>query len=295
MLEVRQFRFTPILGWSASRYDTFQRCKRQYYYQYYGKHDPEIPRDRIDRLKGMTSVPLEVGSLVHDAIAAILNRLLKSGAPIDRQRFDGFVEKRTGLVCRGKTFSEVHYAEAEAVLPEDLLPAIRGCLETFLGSERYDWISTKARESRDEWLVEPPGFGEARLDGMKVYCKVDFLFIVDGRVVIVDWKTGKRDDEKHGKQMLGYGAWAMHHLGRPASDIDAIVAYLKPEYAEVRTQPTDEELREFVGRIRAETEEMYGYCHDVPENVPRAKESFPLTESTGLCRYCNFRELCDRI
>ncbi len=295
MLEVHRFPYTAILGWSASRYDTYRRCKRQYYYQYYAKHDPELPRERVEKLKKLTSMPLEVGSIVHDTVAAILNRLLKSGAAIDRKRFDEFVEKRTALVCRGRTFSEVYYVEQEAVEPEDILPKIQACLETFLGSERYAWVVSKARENRDEWIVEPPGYGESRLDGMKVYCKVDFLFVVDDRVVILDWKTGKRDDEKYAKQMLGYGAWAMHHLNRPAADIDTYVAYLRPEYEELHVRPTEAQLTGFVERIRSETDEMYALCRDVPENLPVEKEAFPMTENENLCRFCNYRELCDRV
>jgi hypothetical protein len=39
---------------------------------------------------------------------------------------------------------------------------------------------------------------------------------------------------------------------------------------------------------------MYKYCQDVEDNVPLAKVEFPMTDNLILCRYCNFRELCDR-
>ena len=38
---LKQFEFTPILGWSASRYDTFKSCQRRYYYTYYAKYDSQ--------------------------------------------------------------------------------------------------------------------------------------------------------------------------------------------------------------------------------------------------------------
>lgn len=40
-MNIQTFKFTSILGWSASRYDTFTQCKRKYYYQYYGQYDQE--------------------------------------------------------------------------------------------------------------------------------------------------------------------------------------------------------------------------------------------------------------
>ena len=37
MAEIKQFPFTPILGWSSTRYDMFSLCRRRYFYHYYGK------------------------------------------------------------------------------------------------------------------------------------------------------------------------------------------------------------------------------------------------------------------
>jgi hypothetical protein len=37
MSPVKQFPYTPILGWSMSRFNLFSICKRKYYYHYYNK------------------------------------------------------------------------------------------------------------------------------------------------------------------------------------------------------------------------------------------------------------------
>ena len=42
MSPIKRFPFTSILGWSATRYETFSICKRKYYYQYYSKYDREV-------------------------------------------------------------------------------------------------------------------------------------------------------------------------------------------------------------------------------------------------------------
>jgi hypothetical protein len=295
MLKIRRYEFTPILGWSMSRYEIFSNCKRLYYYQYYAKFDPDYPRVKIDDLKNLTSIPLEVGNIVHDTISTVLRRLLKSNNEIDRERFQEFVERTAIQNCRNKTFFEVYYSEVDSVEPADLLPPIEECLITFLDSSRFAWVRDKAIGSKHDWLIEPPGYGEARIEGMKVYCKVDFLFIVDGRIVILDWKTGKHHEEKHGRQLLGYSTWAAHHLNASAKDIDAIIAYLRPSYEEVKLSPSDSDLSEFAGQIHSETERMYSFCRDVQENVPLDKESFSMTNRLAFCKYCNFKELCDRV
>ena len=96
-MEIKAFGFTPILGWSFSRYDTFSDCKRRYYYQYYGKYDPQYKRDKIDFLKGLTSIPMEIGIISHDVIQSVLERLLKSTAPIDTEKLEGYLQEMNGV------------------------------------------------------------------------------------------------------------------------------------------------------------------------------------------------------
>ena len=63
--------------------------------------------------------------------------------------------------------------------------------------KRFKWIKDTAISAKDNWIIEPSGYGESRLDGMKLYCKVDFLIPFDGRIVILEWKTGKKNEENH--------------------------------------------------------------------------------------------------
>jgi ATP-dependent helicase/DNAse subunit B len=92
LMMLKQFPFTPILGWSVSRFDTFSYCKRKYFYSYYGKSDKEFPFTKISQLKALTSEALTIGSLAHDVIEAILKRLQKSTDVIDEARMKGFVK-----------------------------------------------------------------------------------------------------------------------------------------------------------------------------------------------------------
>lgn len=292
---IRRFEYTPLLGWSISRYDTFKLCKRQYFYQYYAKHDMEFDTGKINTLKNLTSVPLEIGNIAHEVIKTLLERLQKTARPIERDRFLEYVERKTLEISKGKTFAEVYYKEADSIDPEtEILPRVRSALVNLIDGPRLDWLMEEAIETKDDWVIEPEGFGECRIDGQKAYCKVDFLFPVGDEIHIYDWKTGKRDDKKHGKQMRGYVTWAQFHYGVDYTKIKPTVAYLWPEYEERTVELNDFDIEDFADRIREETDEMYEYCVDVERNLPQPKKEFPKTDNLKICAWCNFRELCGR-
>ncbi|REJ77501.1 MAG: PD-(D/E)XK nuclease family protein [Acidobacteria bacterium] len=292
---VLSFPYTPKLGWSISRFDTFKMCKRQYYYQYYGKFDREFDLLRINTLKGLTSVPLEIGNIAHEVIKTLLERLQVTAKPIDRDRFLSYTDKETLRISTGKNFSEVYYKEIDSIEPrEAILPRVHLALTNLLDHERLEWLMKEAITEKDDWVIEPDGYGECRIDGQKAYCKVDFLFPVGREIHIYDWKTGKRDDKKHGKQMRGYVTWAHYHYGIDYDRIKPTVAYLLPEYKERSIQIDQDDIEVFADRIREESEEMYEFCEDVEENVPRPKEVFQMTDNLKICAWCNYRELCGR-
>lgn len=292
---VRKFDYTPLLGWSISRYDTFKLCKRQYYYQYYPKSDTEFGPRKIYTLRDLTSVPLEIGNIAHEVIKTLLERLQKTAKPIERDRFLEYTEKKTRDLSRNKVFSEVYYKAADAIDPEtQILPRVIAALSNLIDGPRLPWLMEEAIEKKDEWVIEPDGYGECRIDGQKAYCKVDFLFPVGGEIHIYDWKTGKRDDIKHSKQLRGYVTWAHFHYGADYTRIKPTVAYLLPEYEERSVELNEFDIEDFADRIRSETEEMYEYCDDVQQNLPLPKEHFEMTENLKICAYCNYRELCGR-
>ena len=291
---LKKFEYTDILGWSVSRYDVFRLCRRKYYYTYYAKYDPVHTRKKIDFLKNMTSIALEIGNIVHDMNKAILERFRKSENPVDRKKFAGYVRNETDKYCRSKTFMEVYYKEIPEISIEEIYDKAMVSLSNFLNSPRFDWLLRKALVSKDRWVIEPPGYGETRIDGMKAYCKVDFLFPVEEKMYIMDWKTGKPDNDKHSRQLLGYASWAAYHFGTDPENIIPIIAYLSPEYREIQIPITEADIRDFSESVKSQTQEMYEFCINISENIPKSKELFTMTEHKIFCDYCNFRELCGK-
>lgn len=291
VLNIRGFEYTPILGWSVSRYNTFSSCKRQYFYEYYAKYDKEYPRHKINKLKDLTSIPLEKGNIVHDVIGVFLVRLLKSEDNIDKSRFLEFAKRKTEEYCRTKNFMEFYYNEINAIDIAPVLNGVNEALNNLLTSSRYDWLIKEATLDKRNWIIDPPGYGEARLNGMKIYCKVDFLFPIKNYMYIIDWKTGKKD-EKHKKQLLGYVSWASYHFGKHPTEIIPIIAYLQPIYEELGMNFNEYDIEEFARQVRKETDEMQSLCINVEENIPKPKEEFVKTSNAVICKFCNYRELC---
>ena len=292
-ISLPSFPFTPQLGWSTTRSETFRACRRRYFYQYYGKFDPEIPLERILQLKGLSSIPMTVGTAVHDVLAALLQRLLRTAAPIDRERFALHTERTLAELLREQGLMESYYGQRPQPEATELLEPVQACLDRFLASERYGWVRDQL-SADPPWLIEPPGYGETRLRGQKIYAKVDVLIRVPGQTVILDWKSGRLDPAKHTRQLLGYAAWAEHNLQIPAEEILCVLAYLQPNYQELEKQPSVAELDGLAVEVAAEIQQMQALCKDPERNIPLQKEAFPLTENPGICRNCQYRELCDR-
>jgi CRISPR/Cas system-associated exonuclease Cas4 (RecB family) len=292
MRTIRQFPYTPLLGWSATRYDLFSVCKRRYFFHYYAKYDLEVQARRLAQFKGLVTIPLEIGGIVHDVIEALLNRLKATTQDIDRPRFHAFADRLVDERLRDRSFEEVVYGEQAEVRPDDLAPKIHTCLDNLLSSTRFAWLVDRAIATAPDWIIDPPGYGESRLQGMKVYCKVDFLFPLGNELRIVDWKTGKLDQAKHRKQLLGYATWAAYHFEVDPAGIQPTIAYLHPDYAEVHEDFTAVDLENFAVQVRAETEEMYAYCRDIEQNIPLDKPAFSPVNDERVCGNCAFRGVC---
>jgi len=290
---LKNFPFTSILGWSVSRYDVFTSCKRKYFYAYYAKHDSEIELAKIQRLKNLTTTALEIGNIAHDVIRDLLKRLQTSSVPVNQEKLEVYTLKMAADYCANKEFMEAYYQQAQTVSSEEIGLVTYQSVINLLNSERFEWLNRIPLEKRKDWIIEPDGFGETRINDLKAYCKVDFLIPLDDKAFILDWKTGKKDEQKHKKQMIGYSMFAYYNLGFEPQNINSLVAYIKEHYEEFFPQISSEEIVNFTDIVRQETEEMYKFNSDIQNNTPISKEHFEMVNN-GLCRFCEYRELCGK-
>ena len=177
-------------------------------------------------------------------------------------------------------------------MPDELFEKIQLSLTNFLNSDRYIWLIKKAISNKQDWIIEPEDFGETRINNMKAYCKVDFLFPIDNQIYIIDWKTGKQDENKHRKQLLGYKLYASNNFSISPDKIIPIISYLHPEYKELELEFNESDIDDLTDQIKKETEIMYSMCEDIEENTPKSKNEFAKTTNKKICDWCNYRELC---
>jgi hypothetical protein len=151
---LRKFEFSDILGWSYSRYATFQQCKRKYYYEYYAKRDIEnLPK--IHLLKELTTVPLEIGNISHKLIQALLSRLQKSAGEIDREKFYEYARRTALDICKNKRFEDVYYGKRDAIdVESEIFEPVSYAMKNFLLSDRLQWVFVEARMTNDVWIIE---------------------------------------------------------------------------------------------------------------------------------------------
>jgi CRISPR/Cas system-associated exonuclease Cas4 (RecB family) len=288
VMEIKRFEFTDTLGWSVSRFDKFLTCKRQYFFDYYPKYDTENPIEKLLFLKKLTSKPLETGNIIHDMVKDLLLRYQKSSKPLNIQKFFEYAKKMTLQYCN-KTFYESYYGN-EIVDPLEIFKKVTVILENLIESQRFKWIQENALAQRKDWVIEPDGYGETRIDGQKAYCKVDFLFPVGDQIYILDWKTGSKN-KKHSKQLTGYSLWANYHFQKDVKDIKAIAVYLFPIYQESQIEISQKDITDFAQQVKEETALMHEYVADIDKNIPKAKKAFAPTPNK-MCNYCNYRQIC---
>ncbi|NLD98672.1 MAG: PD-(D/E)XK nuclease family protein [Fibrobacter sp.] len=291
-LKYQSYPFSRILGWSISRYETFDKCKRQYYYSYYSKFVTGIQAYKFTQLRELTSIPLEIGNVVHDVLEAFLRRLQKSDTDINEERFFHYARSLFEKYFTEKSFIETYYGYLPEIDKEKAFSKVEKCLNNFIGSACYNWIFMVAMINRSNWMIEPAGFGETRLNGLKAYCKMDFLLPVHDDIYILDWKTGAKDPSKHSSQLMGYAAATNSNFTIPWNRIFPKIVYLYPSFDELEINVETGSLDDFYNTIRLQTEQMYSYCKDVQENIPLPIESFEMNPSPSTCRQCRFQELC---
>jgi CRISPR/Cas system-associated exonuclease Cas4 (RecB family) len=287
-------------SWSVSRHDSFATCRRRYYYSYYvAPDDPEI-----HRLKKLSALPLWAGNVVHETI----EELLKTRDTIPEP------EEQEALIraaVHTRMLGEWRQSEAGTVTKEDGTPGFRLfeheyqqpvdqedkkiLVGTVMRSLRNFFRSDTLREAyaagRERWLTVED-LVSFQVGDVAVYVRMDLAYRDrDGRVVIVDWKTGRGEGRFSEVQLAGYALYAAEQ-GWVASpeELRTELAYLAIPRFVRRTvnAKTLERARDFMQKSAGN---MKALLLDPLANLGRL-EDFPMIDRPRICRRCNFRKLC---
>jgi CRISPR/Cas system-associated exonuclease Cas4 (RecB family) len=282
-------------SWSVSRHDTFHSCRRKYFYSYYGARlDPEI-----HRLKKLSALPLWAGSVVHETIEELLKT--REEIPSDVEQ-----EAIVRATVHSRMLGEWRDSEAGAepgrfrlfeheyetpVEPEDkklLVTIVMRSLRNFFRSEV---LREAYAAGRANWLTVED-LAEFTVDGVLVRLRMDLAFRDrEGRVVIVDWKTGRNEGRFSEVQLAGYALYtARQGWVGAAEELRTELAYLViPRFVRriVDTRTLDR-ARDFIVKSAGTMREL---LVDPLANEARL-EDFAMVDRPQRCRRCNFRRLC---
>ena len=284
---------TAEFSWSASRHDTFSSCRRRYFYSYYASNDdPEIYR-----LKKLSALPLWAGSVVHETIEAFLKErdtpptdveaeAIVRSAVHDRMLTDW----KDSEACSPRFRLSEHEYESP-VGPEDKKIVVGTVMRSLRNFFRSPTLAAALAAGRERWLTVED-LVSFEVSGVTVFLRMDLAYRdEEGRVVIVDWKTGRGEGRFNEVQMAGYALYAAHQ-GWAASPEEIVteLAYLAiPRY--VRRSIDARRLDQARAFIARSAESMRALLVDPVLNLARL-EDFPMIDRPQVCRRCNFRRLC---
>jgi hypothetical protein len=301
-------------SWSKSRHEKFAECRRAYYYAYYGSWGGwEAPAGSAVRelyvLKKLSSRWQWAGSVVHDALKQLLRRAKATGqvTPLDellqrtRQRARlqfGASREKSYWREASRIVGLLEHEYAETVKDEEWKriyeTVVDGGLRAFYASETFEEMR---RTPPDRWLTVDE-LDQWFFEGTKIWLAVDFAYRDrDGRVHLLDWKTGKERGVDH-VQVGTYALYARQKWDVLPDGVVGGLVYLVREGGgpaervdvkadEATLEACRHEMRQSIGAMKAA-------LADRERNQARL-EDFPTVEDRGACRRCPFRRPCGRL
>lgn len=268
-------------------------CRRRYYYSYYGAYEDA----EVARLKRLSALPLWAGHVVHDT----LERLLKERevlpsvteqeaivqAAVHEQMLRDWRQSESG----GPGFRLFEHEYAQPVQQEDKRLLVTIVMRSLRNAFRSATLREAFEGGRARWLTVED-LVSFEVGDVPVRLRMDLAYRDrDGRVLIVDWKTGRSEGRFNAAQVAGYALYARASgwVEQP-EDLRTELAYLVvPKY--VRRQVTAAALEQAASFIGKSATAMRALLSDREANQARL-EDFPMIDRPQLCRRCNFRKLC---
>ncbi len=291
-------------SWSRSRDHTFQDCRRKYYYHYYGSWGgwaADAPADvrRLYVLKQLSSRQQWAGRVVHDAIEMALH-VMREGRDVPVEPFVADVIERMRGEWRSSKAGRYHDSPKTTALFEheyalDLKPEVwkalsqnvNTCLRNFF---RLELLREIRRTPPEHWSIEHWS-KTFDFEGTPVWSAPDFGFWNDeGRLALVDWKTGAGNGATAAFQLGCYALYAREMLNVEPARVDLYEVNLR-EPQVTQHHWDDDRLEAVKEQLRLSVRSMKAYLADPAANVA-AIDDFELTENLRICRWCNFRAVC---
>ncbi len=252
--------------WSHSRLESFGDCPRRFGYQYIPELKPDPALLLPDGVEAM------VGTIVHEVAERTYHHVRAKGVQPTLEQ---------GLTYGRKQFAARYAAERPHIARR--------------GTDVGDYAELVERCIRNLWLMRAP-FDPApvigierrvagTLGGVPFQGYIDLLEILDGELVVTDYKTGRRakspQEVKLDHQLSRYAILARRELGH-TGPIRRRWIYLAPGLVREGEQGTVKP-RDVEQRVASTVADI--------QSRPRTLEAFE-PKPSALCRWCRFQNAC---
>ena len=244
---------------------------------------------RLYVLKQLATRQMWAGRVVHDAVEMALH-VFREGRDVPVEPFIEDVVERMRVEWRGSRAG--HYRDAPKTLAlfeheytlelkPEVWQAMRGtvvtCLRNFF---RLPLVGSIRRTSSEHWSIEHWS-KVFDFEGTPVWSAPDFGFWTDeGRLALVDWKTGGSRPDAAAFQLGCYALYAREVLGVPSSKVELFEANLREP--EVRRHDWDDDRLDAVReQVRLSIRAMKAYLADPGANVAVIADFARYPEWTG--------------
>jgi hypothetical protein len=298
--------FKNTFSWSVSRDNVLQECPRKYYFNYYGhwggwlRDAPRRVRE-IYVLKQLKHRPIWIGQVVHECIARTLQNISR-GVPVldideilsitrSLMRQDYRQSIRKSYWQNPKEYCGFFEHEYELDVPDEKWRSaaedVDHCLKVFYGSEEYKKLS----ETPQGDYLEVEQFSSFFVDGVELRIKLDCANRENGKIVIWDWKTGKKESDTG--LSLQMGCYAAYAKEKYRVGLDEILTrrFDLHRGAVHEHVVTASSLGEIMDYIRGSVADMMALLDDKEENKAD-EEKFAKVARRNVCGRCNFFKVC---
>jgi len=294
-------------AWSESRVKTLRECARKYYLNYFLswegwlKNSTEQQKQAY-RLKNLTTFPMFVGTVVHNVIECAIKEfrtnnkwpsLNTSKEKVIEALRNGWIEstnKEWKTNAKKINFFEHYYNEppTKQKLQEYKEKSIR-CIEAFYKCYIFDIMS---KLDKNDWIEAEEFQKFSMKTGEEVSVKLDCAFKHDGKVYIIDWKTGKPNKDIV-DQVVTYSMYALKRGWiKGVKDLIIIPVFLgffndDPVGSLPIIEITKSHIEKQVKIIQSEYP-MLTEAHKNRDNI----DFFEKRQDTKKCNWCQFKEIC---
>lgn len=297
--------FKNEFSWSKSRDNIFRECARKYYFNHYGSWggwslDASERVRKTYVLKQLKNRFMWVGEVVHRCIEISMKNMKNGIAPLPldeivqitinlmRQDFKYSREGRYWQRPKSCALFEHEYnVQIEDEKWQEIARHGEACIRNFYTSEVFEKISAIPTA---RWL-EIENLSSFQFNEAKVFVKLDYAYKEEkGRIVIMDWKTGRGDTEDNSVQL---GCYAIYGLDKWEVNVNQIetVEFNLASNSTTSYEVSGTQLEAVKGYIKGSMDDMRQLLRDRENNVA-CEEDFPKTDQTALCQNCNFLKVC---